>query len=243
VAQLFNRGSNTLAKVIIVGAFGSVIGLVAAALLIDRSPFVSNQGVAFEQPVPFSHEHHVRGLGIDCRYCHTGVEVSPFAGLPSTKTCMTCHSQIWTNAALLEPVRAAFRDNKPIQWTRVHNLPHYVYFNHSIHIAKGVACVTCHGPVQFMPLMYQQNTLHMHWCLECHRHPERSVGARENVFKTNWQNRDDDDVYKMIHQLVPARQTGDLEKSEPDQTSGEDFVKKYAIKGPNKLTDCYTCHR
>ena len=107
------------------------------------------------QPVPFSHQHHVAGLGIDCRYCHTSVETSSFAGIPPTKTCMNCHAQIWTNAALLEPVRESYKSGKSLVWTRVNDLPDFVYFNHSIHINKGVGCNTCHGPVDRMPLMYQ----------------------------------------------------------------------------------------
>ena len=110
------------------------------------------------QPVPFSHQHHVTGLGIDCRYCHTSVETSSFAGIPPTKTCMNCHSQIWTNAKLLEPVRASYKSGESLQWTRVNQLPDFVYFNHSIHVNKGVGCNTCHGPVDQMPLMYQQES-------------------------------------------------------------------------------------
>ena len=129
------------------------------------SPYVTDVNVAKDQPVPFSHKHHVGELGIDCRYCHTSVEQSSFAGLPPTQTCMTCHSRIWTNASMLEPVRACYRDNKSISWTRVNALPDFVYFNHSIHVAKGVGCATCHGPMQEMPLTWAANTLQMSWCL------------------------------------------------------------------------------
>ena len=187
--QIFHRSTNHLSKISI---FGGVLILVALIFLFDKlstGPYVNGQNVVREQPIPFSHEHHVRDLGIDCRYCHTSVEESSYAGMPSAKTCMTCHSQIWTNAEVLEPLRQAYKTGMPIHWTRVHNLSDYVYFNHSIHIAKGVSCTTCHGPVDHMPLMYQQNSLHMTWCLECHRHPGNFVnGGEESVKKYNIKN-------------------------------------------------------
>ena len=135
-----------------------------------------------QQPVPFSHKHHAGELGIDCRYCHTSVEKSSFAGLPPTQTCMTCHSQIWTNASMLEPVRASYRDDKSIAWTRVNALPDFVYFDHSIHVSKGVGCTTCHGPIAEMPLTWTAGTLYMQWCLECHREPEKYVRPKSEVF-------------------------------------------------------------
>ncbi|MGA2459434.1 MAG: cytochrome c3 family protein, partial [Terriglobales bacterium] len=147
----------------------------------ERSPYITYAGVRKSQPVPFSHKHHVTGLGIDCRYCHTSVEQSSFAGIPPTKTCMNCHAQIWTNAAYLEPVRESFRAGRSLQWTRVNQLPDYVYFNHSIHVNKGVGCNTCHGPVDQMPLMYQYASLQMEFCLECHRAPEKYLRPREQV--------------------------------------------------------------
>lgn len=124
-----------------------------------------------EQPVPFSHQHHVVGLGIDCRFCHTSVEVSASAGLSPTYTCMTCHSQIGTNAAIVAPVRESLADGKPTEWHRVSNLPDYVYFNHSIHIAKGVGCESCYGEMDRMALTYKAKTLIMQFCLNCHRDP------------------------------------------------------------------------
>ena len=135
-----------------------------------------------EQPVPFSHEHHVAGLGIDCRYCHTGVEKSAFAGIPPTETCMTCHSQVWRDAPALAPVRESWATGKPLRWKRVHDLPDYVYFNHSIHVQKGVACVSCHGRVDKMPLMAKQHSLYMRWCLDCHRAPEAHQQPVSEVF-------------------------------------------------------------
>ena len=153
--QIFHRSTNTLSRATIYGAVFVVAALFWAAAEIQRSPYVTYAGVRRPQPVPFSHQHHVAGLGVDCRYCHTSVETSSFAGIPPTKTCMNCHAQIWTNAALLEPVRESYKSGKSLVWTRVNDLPDFAYFNHSIHINKGVGCNTCHGPVDQMPLMYQ----------------------------------------------------------------------------------------
>ena len=161
MAQTFHRSANTIARASIIAVVIVVSVVLWAALEFQRSPYATYQDVAQAQPVPFSHQHHVAGDGIDCRYCHTSVENSSFAGIPPTKTCMNCHSQIWTNAALLEPVRASYKSGESLQWTRVNQLPDFVYFNHSIHVTKGVGCNTCHGPVDKMPLMYQQESLQM----------------------------------------------------------------------------------
>src|SRR5438045_9053611 len=181
--QVFNRGATGLARMSLV-----ILGLVVTSLALtlnelQRSPYVTKQGERLEQPVPFSHQHHAAGLGLDCRYCHTSVEDSSFAGIPPTKTCMNCHAQIWTNAPMLAPVRYSFSSGQSLQWTRVHDLPDFVYFNHSIHINKGVGCLSCHGQVDEMPLMYEENTLQMEWCLDCHREPERFLRPRNEVFK------------------------------------------------------------
>jgi hypothetical protein len=216
MAQIFHPSTNTLSKVSIFGAIFIVAGLALAAATINRSPYFTQVHVARPQPVPFSHKHHVSGLGIDCRYCHTTVETSSFAGMPSTETCMSCHSQIWTDSSMLEPVRESYRTDKSLEWTRVNQLPDYVYFNHSIHVNKGVGCGTCHGRVDQMPLAWRENTLYMRWCLECHNNPELYVRPREAVFQMDYEPPKD--------QLV----------------QGERLVKEYKIK---KLTDCYTCHR
>jgi hypothetical protein len=182
--------------------------------------------------VPFSHQHHVAGLGIDCRYCHTSVETSSFAGIPPTKTCMNCHSQIWTNAALLEPVRESYRSGKSLVWTRVNDLPDFTYFNHSIHINKGVGCDTCHGPVDRMPLMYNQTSLQMEWCLECHRAPEKNLRPRDQVFNMR---------YEQPSSGKPVEVDG---KQYTDQLSlGTDLVKKYKLRSVTDITSCSTCHR
>jgi len=169
--------------------FGAVFVVVATAIAIGeivRSPFVTDARVVRAQPVPFSHKHHVGEIGIDCRYCHTSVETSAFAGIPSTKTCMNCHSQVWADSPVLEPVRQSYRDNTSIAWARVNQLPDYVFFDHSIHVSKGVGCMTCHGQVDEMPLTWRANTLTMEWCLECHRDPARFVRPREHVFEMHW---------------------------------------------------------
>ena len=177
MSQIFSRSANSISRVSIVGTV-VLLGLLGGLIYeLSMSPWVTRQYVAREQPIQFSHERHVAGNGIDCRYCHTSVEQSRFAGIPPTKTCMNCHSQIFSNAPLLEPVRASFNSNKPLHWTRVHDLPDFVYFDHSIHVHRGVTCETCHGQVAAMPLMARQQTLHMEWCLECHRDPARFTRA------------------------------------------------------------------
>lgn len=218
MAQIFHPAMNTVARAAIGGAV-LLAGVASYALtLLDRSPYTTDAGIVRNQPVPFSHEHHVRGLGLDCRYCHTSVESSHFAGLPPTEICMTCHSKEWTNAAILEPVRASWRENRPISWTRVHNLPDFVYFNHSIHIAKGVGCAVCHGPVDQMPLMYQYASLQMEFCIRCHRDPAPYL-------------REPKDVFDMTYQ-PPANQK-DL---------GRQLVEREHIK-VGQLANCYVCHR
>jgi len=155
MAQIFHRSSNSLAKISIAAALLTLGGIVWGAYKINAGSFVTDVGVARDQPVPFSHKHHVGDDGIDCRYCHTSVETSSYAGLPPTETCMSCHSQIWANAEILEPVRASFRTGKSLEWTRVYDLPDFVYFNHSIHVNKGIGCSSCHGRVDQMSLMYK----------------------------------------------------------------------------------------
>jgi hypothetical protein len=219
MAQIFHRSMNTVARASIFGAILAVLVGSWIAYGIQTSPYATKQFVTRDQPVPFSHEHHVTGLGIDCRYCHTSVTQSPFAGLPPTKICMTCHSQIWTNAALLEPVRQSWRSDTPIPWTRVNSVPGYVYFNHSIHVAKGVGCATCHGPVDKMPLTYQAQSLQMRWCLECHRNPEPYLRPREEVFNMSY-------------------------KPPPDQDKlGRELAQRYHVRDTQTLTNCSTCHR
>jgi hypothetical protein len=214
--QIFHRSTNTYSKVSIFGAvffLGFLLWLFGAW---SRSSWATQAGVAREQPIPFSHAHHVGDVGLDCRYCHTSVETSGFANIPPTKTCMNCHSQIWNTSPTLEPVRASFRDDRSIAWTRVHDLPDFAYFDHSIHVNKGVGCETCHGRVDKMPLTWQKASLQMEWCLDCHRHPEQYVRPREAVFQMGYQ--------------PPVDQ----------ETLGRQLVKEYKIQS---LTSCSTCHR
>jgi hypothetical protein len=216
MAQLFRPSSNTIAKVSIALVILSAGSLLAFGYLMDRGSWITSVRVAPEQPIMFSHKHHVKDDGIDCRYCHTGVETSSYAGLPPTETCMTCHSQIWSNASATQPIRDSWASGKSIAWTRVHDLPDFVYFNHSIHINKGIGCSTCHGQVDEMPWLYKVNTLNMNWCVNCHRNPAQFIRPRAEVFNVDYQ--------------YPANQA----------ELGAKLVKEYHAKS---LTDCVTCHR
>lgn len=216
MSQIFHPSTNTISRVSIFGGALFLLGLLWVLYGVNSSAYVTGVGVAVGQPVPFSHKHHVSGIGIDCRYCHSSVEDSAVAGLPPTETCMSCHSQIWADSPMLEPVRASFREGRPIEWVRVHDLPGFVYFDHSIHLKKGIGCASCHGRVDQMPLMWKVATLNMEWCLDCHREPERHVRPREEVFNMAW--------------TPPADQLA----------LGRELVAKYRIR---KMTDCATCHR
>jgi hypothetical protein len=219
MSQIFHRSTNTLSRLSLFGAL-FLLGLLAWVLVtINRSSYVTQAGVVREQPVQFSHAHHVGGLGIDCRYCHTSVETAAFANVPPTKICMNCHSQIWAQSPMLEPIRASVRTGERLAWRRVHDLPDFVYFNHSIHVAKGVGCETCHGPVDRMPLMYQHASLNMEWCLECHRDPAKYIRPRNQVFATAYE--------------PPANQ----------RALGEALVREYGIRDARQLTSCSVCHR
>jgi len=230
--QIFHRSTNTISRATIFGAIFVIAMLFWAAAEVQRSPYVTYAGVARPQPAPFSHQHHVGGLGIDCRYCHTSVEVSSFAGIPPTRTCMNCHAQIWTGAPMLEPVRESFSSGKSLIWNRVNDLPDFVYFNHSIHINKGVGCNTCHGPVDRMPLMYNYASLQMEWCLNCHRAPEKNLRPRDQVFNMRYE---EPSSAKTI--MVDG-------KTYTDQISlGRDLVTKYRLRTVADITSCSTCHR
>jgi len=216
MAQIFHRSTNTIARLSIYGAVILIALLGYAVDVVNKTSYVTELNNARPQPVPFSHKHHVGELGLDCRYCHASVEVSSSAGMPPTETCMTCHSQIWTNSEMLEPVRASYTNSKSISWTRVNAVPDFVYFNHSIHVAKGVGCTTCHGPVGEMNITWRGQTLYMRWCLECHNAPERFLRPRSEVFDAFYQ--------------APSNQL----------TLGRELMKEYKVQ---KLTNCTTCHR
>ncbi|MGA2886555.1 MAG: cytochrome c3 family protein [Terracidiphilus sp.] len=187
MAQIFDRSSNALARASLVLTGLIVIALGVTLDQLQRSPWVTRQGQRPDQPVPFSHKHHVQGLGLQCQYCHVTVEKSSYAGIPPTKTCINCHSQIWTNAQLLEPVRQSWATGESLVWTKVHDLPDYVYFNHEIHVNKGIGCSSCHGRVDQMPLMYAENTLQMEWCLDCHRNPSKNLRPTSEIYNMAWE--------------------------------------------------------
>ena len=216
MSQIFHHSTNTLSKVSIFGAVFIVAGAVWLTLAVNRSSYVTRAQEARSQPVPFSHAHHVGGLGVECRYCHTSVDRSAYAGIPPTKTCMNCHSQIWAQSPTLEPVRASLRNDTSIEWVKVHDLPDFAYFNHSAHVNKGVGCSTCHGRVDQMPLVWQEKSLQMEWCLECHRNPERFLRPKSEVYNIAYE--------------PPANQ---LEL-------GRTLVKDYDVK---PQVTCSTCHR
>jgi hypothetical protein len=180
--QIFHPSMNTISRATIFGAVFIVALAVWLMMTVVRSSYVSGVGVIKSQPVPFSHEHHVAEAGIDCRYCHTNVEQSSFAGIPPTQTCMNCHSQLWAESPMLAPVRASYRDDKRLAWNRVHDVPDFAFFYHNIHVQRGVACATCHGELAEMPLTWKTSTLYMEWCLKCHREPEKAMGPLGAVF-------------------------------------------------------------
>jgi len=217
--QIFPRGANTLARVSVVGVPLLALFVLWACFVYGRSSYGTGQGIDRVQKVPFSHEHHVGVLGIDCRYCHTSVENSSYASLPPTKTCMNCHSQIWVGSQMLEPVRDSYRTNRSLTWQRVYNLPGFVYFDHSIHVHKGVGCTTCHGRIDEMPFTYQQPSLLMEWCLDCHRNPAPNLRPLDEIFDVKW-------------------------RPPPDQPQrGKDLFKQNDIHDARYLTSCTTCHR
>lgn len=217
MAAIFQPRDTLVGRVVLLAAVILLAFAVGWWWIAPRTDWARRVGFHVDQPVPFSHQHHVAGLGIDCRFCHTSVEVSANAGLPPTYTCMTCHSQIWTNADVLAPVRDSLAHDQPLAWGRVNNLPDYVYFNHSIHIAKGVGCSSCHGDVAKMPLTQKAATLTMQFCLDCHRDPGAQLRPRNEIFNTKWK--------RTAATPPPAM-----------------LLQEYGV--PNRtLTDCSICHR
>ncbi len=219
MAQIFHRSTNFISRFTVFFAV-FLIGLGFAGVLeVARSSYMTRQNIAREQPVQFSHKHHVADDGIDCRYCHTSVESSAVAGIPPTRTCMNCHSVLFNTVGYLEPIRESYRTDQSIPWVKVHRLADFVYFNHSIHINKGVGCSSCHGQVNQMPLVFQANTLLMRWCLDCHRNPEQFLRPRDQVFNMDWK--------------APANQA----------EIGGKLAVQYNIPTVTQLTSCSTCHR
>jgi len=218
MAQIFSSAADSWLRLLLVGTLAATTAGVVGAITFARSDYYTGANLhPPPQPVPFSHRHHVGGLGIDCLYCHTGAAESPRAGLPPTHTCMTCHSQIWTGAPMLSPVRQSLSERRPLAWHRVARLPDYVYFRHDIHIAKGVGCETCHGRIDHMALTYQAKPFTMQFCLDCHRDPAPHLRPKEHITDMGW-------------------------KPEHPRALGETLVHANAIR-LGQITNCYVCHR
>jgi hypothetical protein len=219
MSALFQPWTNTAFRLALFALFVLFAGgIIAGPMLYVRSPLYTQQQDPIDQPVQFDHRHHVGDEAIDCRYCHTSVEKSNFAGLPPTSVCMNCHAQIWNKSPKLAPVRESFFSDRPIVWNKVNKLPHFVYFNHSIHVAKGVGCVTCHGRIDQMPQVEKWAPLTMGWCLDCHRSPERFLRPREEVVSMTW---------------IPGGESQQL-------AMGERLKREYDV---HTRTNCTTCHR
>ena len=215
--QLFPPSVDLYAKLLALGVGLFLVGGTFSFYLLNRGPYWTNVGVTLDQPVPFSHQHHAGELGIDCRFCHTSVTTSSYAGMPDTQTCMTCHSQVWKDAPMLAPVRQSYAENKPIKWNTVNEMPGYVYFNHSIHINKGVGCSSCHGRVDEMPITWKATDMTMSWCLACHRNPESKLRDPSQVYQMDWTTPKDPHVGL-------------------DRLAARNIQKDH-------LTDCSACHR
>ena len=216
MAQVFSPRFNSISRVTLWGTLVGVVLLFTVSEFYVRSAYVTDVGRPFDQPVPFSHKHHVMDDGIDCRYCHTTVETSAFAGIPATQVCMNCHSEVWAQSPALAAVFNSAQSGTPIHWNRVDNLPDFVYFDHSIHVNKGVGCSTCHGRVDEMPLTYKTQSMQMSWCLDCHQDPGRFIRPADQVFNMAWQ--------------PPANQ----------EELGQQLVQLYHVQ--SKIS-CSTCHR
>ena len=234
MAQVFDRSSNALARAALVLVGLIVVALGVALNQLQRSPWVTRQGQRADQPVPFSHRHHVQGLGLQCQYCHTSVEKSMYAGIPPTKTCMNCHAEIWTNAEMLEPVRKSWATGESIPWIRVHDLPDYVYFNHEIHVNKGIGCASCHGRVDEMPIMYAENSLQMEWCLNCHRDPVKNLRPTSEIYNMAWAGASSDKPVWCADtgKLAPTSQAVTCTTKDPGQGNPQiAFLQKGASDG------------
>ena len=217
MAQIFPPSANTLVRSSAVAVVTLIGAAIALAYAINDSGYVTRQDQIRHQEVPFSHRHHVESMGLDCRYCHWQAEEGHFAGIPPTHTCMTCHNQIWNDSPMLAPVRESYETGEPLVWSRVHDLPDFVYFNHSIHVYKGIGCAECHGRIDQMALVWQENSLHMGWCLECHRNPENFIRPRSEIYNMAWDP-------------TPAEQA----------EIGPQLVEEYNVQTQDH---CYTCHR
>jgi hypothetical protein len=217
MAQIFRPRTNTIARAGLAAVVLFICASVGITYAVYWSPWTTLEMIPLKQPVPFSHKHHVFGLGLDCRYCHSSVQKSAFAGMPPTKTCMTCHSQIWKQSPMLAPVRKSLADDVPLAWNRVNRTPDFVFFDHSVHVNHGIGCATCHGPLDQMPLTWKSHTLYMKWCLNCHRTPEKYIRPRSEVFNSDWSATNQIDL-------------------------GRKLIVEYKVH-TGQLTDCSMCHR
>jgi hypothetical protein len=241
VMQVFKRHHNTLARVFVVGGLLAIVGLAVGGSAITRSPWWTKVGEPPDQPVPFSHKHHYEELGIDCRYCHWSVTQSAHAGVPSSEVCMTCHSQIWTNSPLLEPVRDSYNNNKPLVWNKVNNLPEFVYFDHSAHVNKGISCASCHGGIEKMHLTHKSQHFSMQWCLDCHRNPEKHIRPKEEVFNMYYKTpRNEEEMKAMLDRYNIPYDPNNIPRDQLEL--GKLLVKHYNIH-KEQLSDCSICHR
>lgn len=216
---LFTPKHNLFARIFLLVAALALPTFLGLMDVYHRSPYVRYTKVPRKQPVAFSHKHH-SNMGIDCLYCHSTIEESPTGAIPPTKTCMNCHNVLWSDAPMLEPVRQSLEQNKALEWVRVHDLPDFAYFDHSIHINKGIGCSTCHGRVDKMPLVWKEKPLFMKWCLECHRDPSQFVRPRDKIFDMAFD---------------PASQSQEVR---------DQLVKEYGIDHKDhRMTNCSICHR
>lgn len=265
MAQIFKPSANSIASTSLLLAATAPLVLIVSGSLITRSPHNTKQFIPIDQPVPFSHKHHVKELGIDCRYCHNTVEEQANASVPATEVCMSCHSQIWTNSPMLEPVRDSYATGKPIKWNKVNAVPDFVYFDHSIHVSRGISCNNCHGAVQEMPITWKGEAFSMAWCLDCHKHPEKYMAQFSASGMTGGDVPADGHNAEGANTLTPREQVfelyrkiaagEELSETERELSKGgmqripNDEVhagyKRMEEKGINvsQMADCWVCHR
>ena len=218
MSKLFPKSANRLPLQIIVYLF-LVGGIATAAITYYATPKYSRVGYAPVQPVPYSHKLHVGQLGLDCRYCHSNVDDSSHATVPTAQTCMNCHSQVKKDSPLLAPVRQSYESGLPVEWVRIHQAPDYVYFYHAVHVNRGVSCVSCHGNVDEMDVVEHAQPLSMSFCLDCHRNPEAHIRPVDQVTNLKWE--------------APGGESGQLEQ-------GRKFVHDWNVMPPQS---CSGCHR
>lgn len=250
MAQVFHPSTNVLARLSLLGLVALPLGLLAGGSAVSRSPWNTKVGVPKDQPAPFSHQHHAVELGIDCRYCHNSVEKSPYANIPSTATCYTCHSQVWTNSPLLEPVRNSIASGVPLRWNQLHTVPDFVYFAHDIHVNRGIKCNICHGPIQKEMITFKGKPFFMAWCLNCHRNPEEYIGKREDEFAIFKKNQTDAKIQtnsgvidtSLTDEEKALLDGKDYTRNAEELEEGKKLLSEYKVK-KQQLADCSVCHR